>query len=151
MNIKKLLYFALVVVFVFGAVSCAPTTPAETAAPVEPAAPAEQAAPSASGAPEVCATDAKGCAKIEPGQTVKIGMGAPMTGGDASFGIDISQGAKISVQDAGEFEGCESDPDVGIRNNWWNDKWIPITYDGAGKHDCLDLAPGCLLKVSWSV
>ncbi|MDV2991669.1 MAG: hypothetical protein N4J56_001323 [Chroococcidiopsis sp. SAG 2025] len=43
--------------------------------------------------------------------------------------------------DAGEFEGYESDPDVGIRNNWWNDKWIPITYDGAGNHDCLDLDP----------
>ncbi len=51
MNIKKLLYFALVVVFVFGAVSCAPTTPAETAAPVEPAAPAEQAAPAEPAAP----------------------------------------------------------------------------------------------------
>ena len=32
-------------------------------------------------------------------------MGAPMTGGDASFGIDISQGAQIAVKDAGQLEG----------------------------------------------
>jgi branched-chain amino acid transport system substrate-binding protein len=60
---------------------------------------------SASAVPEVCASDAFGCAKIPAGQTVKIGMGAPMTGGDASFGIDISQGGIIATQDAGEFQG----------------------------------------------
>lgn len=43
--------------------------------------------------------------------------------------------------DSEQFEGCESEPDLGIRNDWWNDKWIPITYDGAGNHDCLDLDP----------
>ena len=63
-------------------------------------------APASSGkAPEVCSTDPFGCAKVDPGTTVKVGMGAPMTGGDASFGIDISQGALIAVKDAGEFEG----------------------------------------------
>ena len=58
-----------------------------------------------SAAPEVCATDKFGCAEIKSGETIKIGMGAPMTGDYASFGIDISQGAKIAVQDAGELEG----------------------------------------------
>lgn len=57
------------------------------------------------GPPAVCETDAKGCAVIAPGQTIKIGMGAPMTGDNAPFGIDISQAATIAVQDAGEFEG----------------------------------------------
>lgn len=66
---------------------------------------ATEAPAAATGAPEVCATDAKGCAVIQPGTTIKIGMGAPMTGGDASFGIDISQGAKIAVTDAGELDG----------------------------------------------
>ncbi len=56
-------------------------------------------------APEVCANDPFGCAKVDPGTTVKVGMGAPMTGGDASFGIDISQGAQIAVNDAGQLEG----------------------------------------------
>lgn len=64
-----------------------------------------QGGPSSSAAPAVCASDSFGCAKIPAGQTVKIGMGAPMTGGDASFGIDISQGGIIATQDAGEFEG----------------------------------------------
>lgn len=58
-----------------------------------------------SGEPAACASDAFGCAKIEAGQTIKIGMGAPLTGDNAPFGIDISQGATIAVQDAGEFEG----------------------------------------------
>ncbi|MEH2143178.1 SMI1/KNR4 family protein [Nostoc sp.] len=25
--------------------------------------------------------------------------------------------------------------------DWWSPLWIPLTYDGAGNHDCLDLAP----------
>ena len=63
-------------------------------------------APSTAGkAPAVCSSDPFGCAKVDPGTTVKVGMGAPMTGGDASFGIDISQGAQIAVTDAGEFQG----------------------------------------------
>jgi len=56
-------------------------------------------------APEVCTSDAIGCAVFEKGDVIKIGMGAPMTGGNASYGIDISQGATIAVSDAGELEG----------------------------------------------
>jgi len=71
--------------------------------PVAPtAAPAEAAA---DGVPEVCTTDSFGCAVFKPGDVLKIGMGAPMTGGDASYGIDISQGSKIAVQDFGELNG----------------------------------------------
>jgi branched-chain amino acid transport system substrate-binding protein len=77
--------------------SCAPAaTPAPTSAPAA-------AEPAAGNNP--CDSDAFGCAKIEPGKTIKIGMGAPMTGDNAQFGIDISQGAKIALKDAGEFEG----------------------------------------------
>jgi branched-chain amino acid transport system substrate-binding protein len=61
------------------------------------------ATPGASAEPEICQTDA--CAKIAAGSTIKIGMGAPMTGDNAQFGIDISQGALIAVADAGELEG----------------------------------------------
>jgi branched-chain amino acid transport system substrate-binding protein len=59
----------------------------------------------AANAPAVCKTDAFGCAVIGKGQTIKIGMGAPMTGDNASFGIDISNAAKIAVTDAGKFKG----------------------------------------------
>jgi branched-chain amino acid transport system substrate-binding protein len=59
----------------------------------------------ASAQPDACKTDAFGCAIIKSGQTIKIGMGAPMTGDNAAFGQDISQGAKIAMTDAGQFKG----------------------------------------------
>ncbi|HEY9733755.1 MAG TPA: SMI1/KNR4 family protein [Drouetiella sp.] len=34
-----------------------------------------------------------------------------------------------------------SEPDSGIRSDWWNPKWIPLTYDGSGNHFCLDCDP----------
>jgi len=104
---SKRFVFLFVVVLSLALAACAPVvteTPAPPAPTEEAAAPTE-AAPAAGGAPEVCASDPFGCAKVDPGTTVKVGMGAPMTGGDASFGIDISQGAQIAVKDAGEFEG----------------------------------------------
>jgi len=57
------------------------------------------------GVPNVCSTDAGGCAVFASGQTIKIGMGAPMTGDNAAFGQDISQAAMIAVSDAGQFKG----------------------------------------------
>jgi cell wall assembly regulator SMI1 len=41
----------------------------------------------------------------------------------------------------GTFEGEFSDPETGIRNDWWNPKWIPFTHSGSGDHLCLDLDP----------
>ena len=80
-------------------------TPAEpTSAPAEAtSAPVE--APSEPEKTDVCEQDEFGCAKIAPGSKIKIGMGAPMTGDNAQFGIDISQGSIIAVEDAGELEG----------------------------------------------
>ncbi len=52
-----------------------------------------------------CTVDEFGCAKIIKGQTIKIGMGAPLTGDYAVFGVDISQGATIAVNDAETVEG----------------------------------------------
>ena len=56
-------------------------------------------------APSACKSDAGGCAVFAAGQTVKIGMGAPMTGDNASFGKDISSAAMLAVSDAGKFKG----------------------------------------------
>jgi len=45
--------------------------------------------------------------------------------------------------DGGDFNGIESDADGrGVRKDWWNPAWIPLTYSGGGDHHCLDLAPG---------
>ncbi len=63
-------------------------------------------------APAVCKTDAGGCAVFSAGQNVKIGMGAPMTGDNASFGKDISQAAKLAVTDAGKFNGFSFELDA---------------------------------------
>jgi branched-chain amino acid transport system substrate-binding protein len=56
-------------------------------------------------APAVCKTDAGGCAVFSAGQSIVIGMGAPMTGDNAAFGQDISQAGKIAITDAGQFQG----------------------------------------------
>ncbi len=55
--------------------------------------------------PAVCKSDSVGCALIKSGQTIKIGMGAPMTGDNAAFGTDISQAAIMAMADAGAFQG----------------------------------------------
>jgi branched-chain amino acid transport system substrate-binding protein len=66
----------------------------------------------AAAAPAVCKSDATGCAVFSAGQAIKIGMGAPMTGDNASFGQDISQAAKIAVSDAGKFQGFSFELDA---------------------------------------
>ena len=101
---KKHYLLSFVILFAVVFASCAPAAaPAEEAPAVEEEAPAEEAA--VSGEPEVCASDAYGCAKIEAGQTVKIGMGSPMTGGDSGFGIDAENSGLLAVAAAGDFEG----------------------------------------------
>ncbi|WP_207393349.1 SMI1/KNR4 family protein [Duganella aceris] len=44
--------------------------------------------------------------------------------------------------DSGDFEGYKSEPEAGVRDDWWNPKWIPFIHNGSGDHHCLDLAPG---------
>ena len=70
-----------------------------------PATSAPATAAPVSGVPEICKTDAFGCAVIKPGETIKIGMGAPHDRRQRRLRHDISQGAKIAVSDAGEFDG----------------------------------------------
>jgi predicted DNA-binding WGR domain protein/cell wall assembly regulator SMI1 len=43
--------------------------------------------------------------------------------------------------DKGEFEDAEGDVDAGVQEAWWIPAWIPVTYDGSGNHDIIDLAP----------
>jgi len=55
-------------------------------------------------APDVCSADEFGCAVIPEGETIKIGMGAPLLGDYSMFGVDISQGAALAI-DTASFEG----------------------------------------------
>ena len=52
-----------------------------------------------------CKADAFGCVTIKPGDSIKIGMGGPMSGDNAAYGLDSAQAAKIAVSDAGMFNG----------------------------------------------
>lgn len=49
------------------------------------------------------------------------------------------------LSDNGTFEedkvAFRSEPENGIKNDWWNPKWIPVTYNGSGDHICIDLDP----------
>jgi cell wall assembly regulator SMI1 len=42
----------------------------------------------------------------------------------------------------GDFVDVKCDPDPGVKDDWWNAKWVPLTYNGSGDHHCLDLDPG---------
>ena len=42
----------------------------------------------------------------------------------------------------GCFEDAEPAPSGGVKPQWVNPLWIPVTHDGAGNHHCLDLDPG---------
>jgi len=55
--------------------------------------------------PAACQEDEKGCAVIPSGETIKIGMGAPLLGDYSMFGIDISQGVALALQSDDGFEG----------------------------------------------
>jgi branched-chain amino acid transport system substrate-binding protein len=103
MKAMKFLAVFMVLAMLLAACGQAAATEAPAAATEAPAAAATEA-PAASGAPEAC-SDALGCAVFAQGDVIKIGMGAPMTGGNASYGIDISQGATIAMSDAGDIEG----------------------------------------------
>lgn len=81
-----------------GAPTPAPSVPADTPAPSEEA-------PSTAPAQEGEVTDEWGVAVIPSGKTVKIGMAGPMTGDYASFGVDISRGAQIALDNHPEVKG----------------------------------------------
>jgi len=110
----------LLFVFVLALSACAPAPIEETAAPAEEEAVeateavvdepaeeevAEEAESEEAALPQACLDDEFGCAVIPSGETVKIGMGAPLLGDYSMFGIDISQGVSLALEQAGDFEG----------------------------------------------
>ncbi len=71
--------------------------------------------------PTICETDQ--CLLLEGDQTIKIVFTGPMTGDDASYGIDLSQGARLAVEDASPIgshnfelmiENDEGDPEIAV-------------------------------------
>lgn len=41
----------------------------------------------------------------------------------------------------GESNHSRARPSGPIRLNWWNPRWVPVTWDGGGDHLCLDFDP----------
>lgn len=86
--------------------------------------------------------------RIHDGQRTDRSLGG-VVGGVFAPGGDFLSLARIvdewtvwkDLLDSGAFDGIWSDPQPGIKPDWWNPRWIPITYDGSGNHFCLDLDP----------
>jgi len=72
------------------------TAEATTEATAEPT----EAATAEMAVPEECA-DEKACVVIAPGEPIKIGFAGPMSGDNSNYGIDISQGGVLGLEDAG--------------------------------------------------
>jgi cell wall assembly regulator SMI1 len=43
--------------------------------------------------------------------------------------------------DSGTFAESRGKPVGPIRDDWWNPRWIPVTYSGSGDHHSIDLDP----------
>lgn len=94
MNVRK--FLVLTIVFILALSACAPKPVEQTAVVVEET---EAALPAA------CEEDRFGCAVIAEGDTIKIGMGAPLLGDYSMFGIDISQAVSLALAQDDGFEG----------------------------------------------
>lgn len=85
--------------------------------------------------------DVRACYRIHNGQ----GQHAPglFPGGEflSLKRICDEWGVWKDLLDGGDFKDVQGEPNGPVRDDWWNPAWIPITYDGAGNHYCLDLAP----------
>lgn len=82
------------------------------------------------------------CLKIHNGQRAN-------SGGGLFDGSEFLSSDEVLAQwsvwkellDDDDFDGAESEPAPGIRNDWWHARWIPFTHNGGGDHLCIDLAP----------
>lgn len=45
-----------------------------------------------------------------------------------------------SLED-GDFDDSEAEAGEGVKSVWWSDKWVPISSNGGGDHDCIDMGP----------
>ena len=80
--------------------------------------------------------------RVHNGQ--KSMSGALFPSGELLSAAEIEDQWRVwkELLDSGDFDGCQSEPlSPAIRPDWWSPSWIPVTHDGWGNHDCLDLNP----------
>src|SRR2546421_31964 len=85
--------------------------------------------------------DVKSSYRIHDGQQ---GQSSPLMGEWQLLSLEdmVSQWKIMKdLVDAGKFDNVTSAPVGPVRADWWNLKWIPIAYNGAGDFYCLDLNP----------
>lgn len=82
-------------------------------------------------APDIC-NEAPGCAVIKPGETIKIGIPGPMTGEYAMYGVDVSAGDQIAINQLEPLNGFgwellvedtqgAAETSVAVANKWTAD------------------------------
>ncbi len=82
-------------------------------------------------------------------ESLKIHNGQPGIAGDFFDGDSLLPTRGIlgawkiwhKLVASGDFADCNAEPDDGIKDDWYNLKWIPFTSNGAGDHLCLDFDP----------
>lgn len=74
----------------------------------------------------------------------QLGMSDPLMGEWQLLSlkdIQIQWDGLKELFDAGQFANVQSEPIGRVQADWWNIKWIPLAYNGAGDLYCLDLEP----------
>lgn len=112
MKLKKFMILLFVLAFAFSACVPEPVEEEQTeeveeteAVEEEEVEETEETVADDESLPQACLDDEFGCAVIPQGETIKIGMGAPLLGDYSMFGIDISQGVSLALQMDDGFEG----------------------------------------------
>lgn len=71
-------------------------------------------------------------------------MGPPI-GGDWKFlpikSVETQWKIQKKLLDDGAFAGTAATTKGPVRALWWNPKWIPVTFNGSGDLQCIDLDP----------
>jgi branched-chain amino acid transport system substrate-binding protein len=105
MKVKQYIILVLVLILALSACAPAPIEEADETEEEPKVEETEEAGAETDSLPQACVDDTFGCAVIQQGETVKIGMGAPLLGDYSMFGTDISQGVTLALQLDDGFEG----------------------------------------------
>ena len=85
--------------------------------------------------------DVRASYSIHNGQ---LGMADPLLGEWQLLSLkdlQIQWNIMKKLFDEGEFANVQSKSTSSVKADWWNIRWIPLAYNGAGDFYCLDMEP----------
>ena len=85
--------------------------------------------------------DYKACLKIHNGQDENVGGIFDNSEFLSTQAVIAQHSIWKQLEESGQFDEFKSNPELGIKNTWWNNHWIPFTHNGGGDHYCIDLDP----------